>query len=129
MDDGELEVVEFVLTAAVYTEDQELAPDDLPAKYRTVFWSDGQIERPLSATVEAARGATGVEGPWETVSGLMFTDYDDVSGAISFTDRGMAEEWYRERVDADRLRENPVLAAHFADEFGEELYEQAHETN
>jgi len=55
MDDGALEVVEFVLTAAVYTDDQGLEPDDLPAGYRTVFWSDGRIERPLSATVETAR--------------------------------------------------------------------------
>ncbi|MEF8907431.1 MAG: ATP-binding protein, partial [Haloarculaceae archaeon] len=129
MDDGELEVVEFVLTAAVYTDDGELEPDDLPADYRRVFWSDGRIERPLSATDEAAREATGVDRPWETVSGLMFTDYDDFSGTISFTDREMAEEWYRERVDDDRLRGNPVLAAHFADEFGEDVYEQAREQN
>ena len=129
MDDGALEVVEFALTAAVYTDDQELEADDLPAEYRVVFWSDGRIERPLSATVETAREATGVDDPWEAVSGLMFSDYDDFSGTISFTDRGMAEEWYRERADADRLRGNPVLAAHFADEFGEEVYEQAREEN
>ncbi|MHB9287575.1 ATP-binding protein [Halobacteriales archaeon Cl-PHB] len=113
MNDPELAVVEFVLTAAVYTEDPSLDPDDLPADFRGPFWADGQIERPLSPTVEAAEAATGVEEPWQVVSGLMFTDFDDFNGEISFTDRSMAEDWYRDRADADRVRTNPTLAAHF----------------
>jgi SpoVK/Ycf46/Vps4 family AAA+-type ATPase len=116
MTDPELAVVEFVLTATVYTEDRELEADDLPPAYRTVFWADGEIERPLSATEETAREATGVDRPWEAVSGLMFTDYDDFSGKLSFTDREMAEQWYRDRIGADRLEANPTLAAHFEDE-------------
>jgi SpoVK/Ycf46/Vps4 family AAA+-type ATPase len=109
----QLAVVEFVLTAAVYTEDGEFEPDDLPPAYRRPFWSDGQIERPLSPTLEAAAEATGVEDPWAAVSGLMFTDKDGFDGTLSFTDRGMAEEWYRDRADPERLLDNPVLAAHF----------------
>jgi SpoVK/Ycf46/Vps4 family AAA+-type ATPase len=124
MDDGALDVVEFVLTAAVYTDDRELEPDDLPPAYRGVFWSDGQIERPLAATADTAREATGVDRPWDAVSELMFTDYDDFSGTISFTDRGMAEQWYRDRADEARLADNPALAAHFGED---DVYERARE--
>ena len=117
MSTPELEVVEFLLTTAVFNADRSLDEDDLPPAYRQVFWSDGQIERPLPATATTAADATGVERPWDAVSGLMFTDRDDFSGDISFTDRGMAEEWFLDRADADRLRDNPTLAAEFGAQF------------
>ncbi|WP_336001777.1 ATP-binding protein [Halorientalis halophila] len=128
MSDPELDVVEFLLTATVYNGDRDLEADDLPPTYRGVFWTDGSIERPLSVTATTAEEATGVEGPWDAISGLMFTDRDDFSGDIEFTDREMAEEWFLDRVDAERLRTNPTLAAAYGDEF-EVDYEQARELN
>ncbi len=129
MNDPELAVVEFVLTATVYTEDKSLDTDDVPPAYRTVFYSDGRIERPLTPTVDTAREATGIDRPWDVISGLMFTDKDDFDGSLTFTDRGMAEEWFIDRVDADRLQENPVLTKHFEDELEEVDYELAAEQN
>jgi len=135
MSDADLEtgsqraVVEFVLTAAVYTEHREFDADDLPPAYRAVFWSDGGIERPLPATVETAAEATGVEDPWGAVSGLMFTDRDSFSGDLSFTDRDLAEEWFRDRADPDRLADNPVLAGYFEDEFEDLDYDRARRAN
>jgi hypothetical protein len=128
MKDPERTVVEFVLTTTAYNERKSLDADDLPAAYRSPFWSDGRIERPLSPTVGGARTATGVDQPWEAVSGLMFTDYDDFSGTLSFTDQEMAEQWYLDRVDDDRLEDNPVLADYFADT-REVSYERASERN
>ncbi|PSP26952.1 AAA family ATPase [Halobacteriales archaeon QH_2_65_14] len=116
MTDPDFAVVEFVLTTLAYNEREDLDPDDLPPSYRTPFWSEGTIERPLTATVETARQATGVDRPWEAISGLMFTDHDDFSGAIEFTDRSMAEQWYLDRAEDDRIEENPVLAATFEDD-------------
>ncbi|WP_226022370.1 ATP-binding protein [Halomicrobium salinisoli] len=129
MSDPELAVVEFLLTTQVYSERRELDPDDLPPAYRAAFWSDGEIERPLSPTASAATEATGLERPWEAISGLMFTDRDDFSGTLQFTDRDMAEEWYLKRTDAGRLMDNPVLAAEYGDEFEDVDYELARERN
>ncbi len=129
MSNPELDVVEFLLTTTLYTERRELDPDDLPAAYRAAFWSDGTIERPLSATTTTASEATGVERPWDAISGLMFTDRDDFSGSISFTDREMAEQWFLDRVDADRLERNPVLAAAYGDEIEGVDYETARAHN
>ena len=128
MTDQELAVVEFVLTTLTYTENEELDADDLPPSYRAPFWSGGTIERPLSATAETARQATDVERPWEAISGLMFTDYDDFTGELQFTDRSMAEQWYLDRVDDATLETNPTLAAAFEDE-RDVSYEVARETN
>ncbi|MFC7018591.1 MULTISPECIES: ATP-binding protein [Haloarcula] len=129
MSNPELDVVEFLLTTTLYTERRELDPDDLPAAYRAAFWSDGTIERPLSATTTTASEATGVERPWDAVSGLMFTDRDDFSGTLSFTDRDMAKQWFLDRVDADRIGRNPVLAAAYEDEVEGVDYETARAQN
>ncbi|MEF8839258.1 MAG: ATP-binding protein [Haloarculaceae archaeon] len=129
MNDPELAVVDFVLTAAVYSEARDLEPDDIPPAYRAVFWDEGRIERPLKATEENAAEATGVEEPWDVVAGLMFTDRDDFSETIAFSDRGMAEEWYADRVDPEGLLANPVLANHFEGEVEAADYEAAREAN
>ncbi|AZH24145.1 ATP-binding protein [Haloplanus aerogenes] len=124
MSDPALEVVEFLLTAHVYTDDRSLDENDLPPRYRRVFWADeddeteteddevaGGIERPLVVTERTARQATGVEHPWEAISDLLFTEKENFSGRISLTQPDMAIDWVVERADRDRLATNPTLAS------------------
>ncbi len=115
MSTSTIDVVEFLLTTTVYDDARALDENDLPPRYRRVFWSDGTFERPLSVTPSTARAATGTEQPWEAVSELMFTERDQFSGTISITDREMAEEWFLNRVDLERIQSNPTLAYHFED--------------
>ncbi len=165
MTDSALDVVEFLLTAGVYTDNRSLDENDLPPAYRQVYWTTGAeaegdgggtsssgsgssdssetptpdtltshagIQRPLSATVTTARGATGVDQPWKAVSDLMFTDRDEFSGAISLTEQDMAERWYLERADDERLLANPTLAKRFEGREGvseEVTHERAREQN
>ncbi len=129
MSDPQLDVVEFLLTTVVYDERRELEPEDLRPAHRAAFYDGAEIERPLTPTGESATVATDVERPWDAVSGLMFTDRDEFTGALSFTDRGMAEEWFLDRVDADRIEENPVLSAAYEDEVPGADYERAREHN
>ena len=124
MSDRALEVVEFLLTAHRYTEDRDLDGNDLPPRYRRVFWTEPSddeesddepnvvdIERPLVVTDTVARKATGVEHPWDAVSDLLFTQRAEFSGRLSITQPEMALEWYLDRADRDRLATNPTLAA------------------
>jgi len=97
MSDPALDVVEFVLTTHLYTENRDLDENDLPPRFRQVFWSDdaaddapGGVERPLKATSETTRTATGVEHPWDAVSDLLFTQRTEFSGEISLTQPAMA---------------------------------------
>ena len=128
MTSPEVDVVEFLLTTRLYNEHERLDARDLPPAFRRVFWSGGEIERPLNATSSNAAAATGIDRPWDAVSGLMFTDRDDFSGTISFTDEELAESWLLDRLDAANVRENPTLAFVFGDEFGID-YERAREAN
>ena len=129
MNDADRDVVEFILTVDAYDENRTLTPDDLPARYRSVFYVDGTIERPLTVTVESAREATGVEEPWEAISGLMFTEHSEFDDTISFTQPEMAEEWFLDRIEAEDLSDNPVLAAEYDEEFEDVDYETARAHN
>jgi ATP-dependent 26S proteasome regulatory subunit len=114
-----VDVVEFLLTARTYTDERDLEPGDLPPRVRNVYWTrgeDGTIERPLTATEETAGAVAGIDDAWGTVSGLMFTDRDEFTGDLELTDEGMAAEWFRKRVDAGRINDNPVLAYRFRDD-------------
>jgi ATP-dependent 26S proteasome regulatory subunit len=132
MSNPALEVVEFLLTAHVYTNDRSLDESDLPPRYRRVFWADdaddetdtdtdtavdpaGGIERPLTVTERTARQATGVEHPWDAVSDLLFTEQESFSGRISLTQPEMAIDWLVERAERDRIATNPTLASAIAD--------------
>jgi ATP-dependent 26S proteasome regulatory subunit len=137
-----LDVVELLLTAHVYSENRELDPGDLPPSYRRAFWSaeatpdestgrpaPGGIERPLSTTETAIAEATGLAHPWEAISDLMFTERKEFSGDVDLTDIGMAERWFTDRVDADRLMANPTLAGRYEEEFEGVDYETARANN
>ncbi|MFC5971927.1 ATP-binding protein [Halomarina salina] len=137
-----LDVVELLLTAHVYSENRELDPGDLPPSYRRAFWSadatpdestgrpaPGGIERPLSTSETAVAEATDLAHPWEAVSDLMFTEREEFSGTIGFTDTGMAEKWFTERADDERLMANPTLAQYFEEEFEDVDYEAARANN
>ncbi|MCU4801996.1 ATP-binding protein [Halobacteria archaeon HArc-gm2] len=129
MSDPDVDVVEFMLTTKLFNDRRDLDPDDLPPAYRAPFWSDATIERPLTADQGAIAEATDVERPWEAISSLMFTDRDEFAGTVEFTDRDMAAEWFRKRVDADHVNENPVLAAEWEDQIDGVDYELAREQN
>ena len=134
MNDGALDVVEFLLTTRVYDDGRDLDENDLPPRYRKVFWTGGDeddpggIERPLSVTNSNARAATGIERPWDAISDLMFTERDEFSGALSLAQEEMAERWFLERASDDRIMQNPTLAYAFEDEVDVE-YERARGAN
>ncbi|WP_101294114.1 ATP-binding protein [Halegenticoccus soli] len=145
MNDPALEVVEFLLTAHLYTENRDLDENDLPPRYRQVFWTDepsargsesgetpspGGIERPLTATDSTARTATGVERPWEAVSDLLFTQRAEFSGKLSLTQPDMALDWFVDRADRERIATNPTIAAAVEDRDDVDVtHEEAREAN
>ena len=132
MSERALDVVELLLTAHAYEQTPTLVENDLPPDLRGALWraGEGGLDRPLPVTEGAASDATGIADPWEAVSGLMFTDRDTFSGTIKLIDAGMAEEWFLERADDDRIRANPALAYVYGDHEGVDAdYEAAREDN
>ena len=125
-----LAVVELLLTARHYTDERSLDPNDLPPRIRKVYWSDGEIERPLVVTEEDAAAAVGVDDPRAPVKDLMFTDRDAFTNQLSLTQPDLAEEWFLERADAELVGTNPTLAYVFEGRDGVDVdYEAARGSN
>ena len=130
MSNAALDVVEFLLTVRAFNEHRSLDAEDLPPAVRSVFWKGGEIERPITASEQTASEATGHDAPWDAVSGLMFTDHDEFSGELSVTQQEMAESWYFDRVEPDRLAANPTLVYAYEDhEAAEVSYEESRAAN
>ncbi|WP_435359632.1 ATP-binding protein [Haloarchaeobius sp. DFWS5] len=129
MSTAALSVVEFLLTANAYTENRELDENDLPPRYRRVFYTDGEVERPLAVTNKTTRAATGIDHPWEAISDLLFTDRDDFTGKLKLTQPEMAENWFLDRVDVGTIQQNPVLASVYDGEVEGVSYEAARDAN
>ncbi|WP_331235673.1 ATP-binding protein [Natronorarus salvus] len=109
-----LDVVELLLTAHAYNDDQDLDENDLPPRYRAAFWHDGTIERPLTVTEGLAREVTESADPWDAVSEFMFTTREEFTGKLSLTQPEMAAEWLAGRITENRLAANPALSALYA---------------
>ncbi|MFB6103564.1 MAG: 26S protease regulatory subunit [Halobacteriaceae archaeon] len=131
MNDPAVDVIEVLLTARLYERDTDLDADDLPPNVRAALWDDTSgLERPLPVSADAASEATGVEDPWDAISSLMFTDRDTFSDELKLVDDDMASDWYLDRVDDDRIQQNPTLAAAFQDRDEVAVdYEQARADN
>jgi ATP-dependent 26S proteasome regulatory subunit len=89
----------------------------------------GNIHRPLTVTGTRISEALGLSHPWDAVSDLMFTQREEFTGEVSFSDADMAEQWYLKRTDADRIMSNPTLSAHFEDDVEDVEYEAARSMN
>jgi AAA+ superfamily predicted ATPase len=142
MSNAALDVIELLLTATVYNDERAYEEEDLPPRVRSVYWDTAAededrpgerrpgVDRPLTVTNSTARDVTELDSPWDAVSDLMFTERREFSGKISLTDQDLAEQWFLERADRDRLQANPVLAGHFEGESDLDLdYEAAREDN
>ncbi len=79
MSERALEVVEFLLTAHLYTDDRTLDENDLPPRYRRVFWADGETTAAVGHRLNRERGHR-CRAARAAISGWMFTDRDDSRG-------------------------------------------------
>jgi len=125
-----IDVIEVMLTAETYNKNPELDEDDLPPRFRKAAWNgERSIERPLEVStgfVEEVHGdgEQGEEGEsdgeseaWDAIEGLPFTDKDSINDILRFTVEDLAEDWYVDEADTERIERNPVLAYRFGDEF------------
>ena len=130
MTDEAFAVIEFLLTARAYEAHKDLDEGDLPPAFRAAVWSGDGVGRPVTTTEDTAREATGVDDPWDAISGLMFTDRDSFSGRLKLADEDMAYEWYVNNAEPGDVMAVPALAYHFRDHDDLDVdYEAARDAN
>lgn len=109
--EGPLAVVELLLTATHYNENSALGVDDLPARIRAVYSTDGTVQRPLQVTAAEAQAAAGEEEWWAVLDDLAFTELDDEDEPLVLVDPNDAADWFRERAGEELIETNRTLAS------------------
>ncbi len=124
----DIDVIELMITAQVYNDNPELDENDLPPQVRKAAWNGkSNIERPLEVSTDFAEEVYSngeAEDAWEAIERLPFTDRESMSGDLRFTVHDIAEDWFLDNADSERIRDNPVLAYVYGDEF-DVSYEEA----
>ncbi len=124
----DIDVIELMITAQVYNDNTELDESDLPPQVRKAAWNGkSNIERPLEVSTDFAEEVYSngeAEDAWEAVERLPFTDRESMSGELRFTVDDIAEDWFLDNADSERIRDNPVLAYAYGEEF-DVSYEEA----
>lgn len=106
-----LQIVELLLTAKIYNENEKLDENDLPRIIRKHFWdlSSGGVRRPLTIRKADLIRLFG-DGAERILKNIPFISSDELGREFSLTDIGVAAEWFLKRGGLERIRENPVLA-------------------
>jgi len=117
-----LDVVELLLTAEIYNNQNELIVNDIPSKIRRVLWDakTRNVAKPIKVNKNLIKNVFGIENAEEAlkVNGKPFAYavLDTYSGSARLTEGSLdsAAAWFKKQEGArDRILENPVLAYYF----------------
>lgn len=106
-----LQIVELLLTAKIYNENESLDENDLPRRIRKHFWdlSAGGVRRPIVVKKADLIRLFG-DSAERALKNIPFISSDELGREFSLTDFRVAAEWFLKRGGVERIRENPVLA-------------------
>ncbi|MDL2261725.1 ATP-binding protein [Methanimicrococcus sp. OttesenSCG-928-J09] len=130
-----LDVVEFLLTAEIYNNQNELIVNDIPSKIRKTLWDTRtrNVPKPIKPSKTIIKNMFGIEDVESAlkINGKPFAYavVDAYSGSVHLTDGSLdsAAGWFEKQEGArDRILENPVLAYYYgsADEKSDISYEK-----
>ena len=101
MSNRALEVVEFLLTAHLYTENRDLDENDLPPRYRRVFWTEPDED---DGTGGGTDGNGGTDGDESNVVGIaLLIGVTAVSLGLVAASAGTMLDAQTERADTARV--------------------------
>ncbi|WNY24328.1 ATP-dependent zinc metalloprotease FtsH [Methanimicrococcus hongohii] len=118
-----LDVVELLLTAEIYNEQDDLIVNDIPSKIRRPLWDSKtrNVAKPIKpgkTMIKNMFGIDDVEGALK-INGKPFAYavVDAYTGSVRITAGSLdaAAEWFKKQEGArDRILENPVLAYYYS---------------
>jgi SpoVK/Ycf46/Vps4 family AAA+-type ATPase len=105
-----VKIVELLLTAEIYNENEKLDESDLPRRFRKHYWdlSLGGVRRPVVVRKADLIRLFGEEAE-RALKNIPFVTSDELGREIKLTDLRIAAEWFLKR-GIERIKENPALA-------------------
>ena len=108
-------VVELLLTAHIYNENEQLNTDDLPPRIRKNYWNakERRVNRPIVVSESSVDKICGISDVRNLVKGLSFVSFDDFGSRISLTVLDLAARWFVNQNTLPRINANPTLAFYY----------------
>lgn len=130
-----LDVVELLLTAEIYNNQNELIVNDIPSKIRKTLWNarTRNVPKPIKPSKTVIKNMFGIEDVESAlkINGKPFAYavVDAYTGSVHLTEGSLdsAAGWFEKQDGArDRILENPVLAYYYSnsDEKSDISYEK-----
>ncbi|WP_129597594.1 ATP-binding protein [Methanohalophilus profundi] len=115
MSDNTLDIIELLLTAQIYNQNQELDVNDLPKPIRKHYWKKEAkgVPRPIHVSLTDVNKLYGESEPKKALKGLPFVEIDEVGYKIKLTSLDMAISWFEKQDTSSRIEENPALAYYY----------------
>lgn len=101
-----VKLVELLLTAEIFNKFEELTEDDVPREIRKLFYSKGDIKRPLIVKEDIAKAYAG------EIEKLPFIEYNPLTKQLRITSFEIATKWLASKA-IDVIAKNPVLAYYY----------------
>ncbi|MDV0444804.1 ATP-dependent zinc metalloprotease FtsH [Methanimicrococcus sp. At1] len=135
-----LDVIELLLTAEIYNDQNELIVNDIPSKIRRTLWDakTRNVAKPIKLNKTVVKNMFGIEDVENAlkVNGKPFAYavLDTYSGNLRLTEGSLesAADWFKRQDESrDRILENPVLAYYYGNiaEESDISYEEAASKN
>ena len=102
-------VVELLLTAEIYNQNENLTEDDIPKDIRKILYNNGGIRRPLVIRESMVREFNVTE---KDLSSLPFIDLNKFNKQLKLTSFELAARWMVKN-GFELIKRNPVLAYYF----------------
>ncbi|MDY0266122.1 MAG: ATP-binding protein [Methanimicrococcus sp.] len=118
-----LDVIELLLTAEIYNEEDELIVNDIPSKIRKTLWDvkTRNVPKPIKPNKTIIKNMFGIEDVENAlkINGkpYAYSVVDAYSGSVHLTQGSLdsVAEWFKKQDGAhDRILENPVLAYYYS---------------
>jgi len=113
--DMPMRVMEVLLTAEIFNQDQELDINDLNPHCRDVFGAgtngDSSVKRPLSVSEGALERALGIPDAYALLEENPFVTYEEFGHRLSITALKPAAQWFIKKDGLHLVQNNPVLAS------------------
>ncbi|VUT24912.1 MAG: VCP-like ATPase [Candidatus Methanolliviera sp. GoM_asphalt] len=115
--DGTEDIVELLLTTAIYNEGG-ISPDDLPRNMRQNYWDPnrGRMKNPIEVAGRDVEKIYEIKDAQKFVKSIPFIDYIEFGSKIRLINLEMGTKWFLNRDDSlEKVNNNPVLARYFVD--------------
>ncbi len=114
-DSDVLAVVELLLTAHIFNENEQLDVDDLPPQIRKNYWNakDRRVNRPMIVSESLVDKIYGIPNARSLTKDLPFVSFDEFGSRISLTVLDLAARWFVNQNGRSRINANPTLAFYY----------------